>query len=149
MPNAIPLASLGVLLGENGHPDGHPTGGVFKLEAGNIGQPGNAGGNWDTHTIKFGILSRYGIVFVYRDGTNILMVSCSGIDEPEVEGRRVGHGRGDAGGGKRGSGGRGGRAKDAFLPMTGKKFMKKRHAEWKPTKIRNTYASHPPRDSRG
>ena len=39
MPDAIPLAGGGVFLGENGHPDGHPTGGVFKLESGNIGQP--------------------------------------------------------------------------------------------------------------
>ena len=32
MPNAVPLASVGILLGEDGHPDGHPTSGVLKLE---------------------------------------------------------------------------------------------------------------------
>ena len=100
MPNAIPLASLGILLGENGHPDGHPTGGVFKLGSGNVGQPGSSGGDWYTYTINFGSLMRYGIVFVYCDGTNILVISCSRINEPEIETLRVGHGRGDVGGGK-------------------------------------------------
>ena len=99
MSNAIPLASLGVLLGENSHPDGHSTGGVFKLGSENIGQPGSAGGDWHTYTIKFRRLMRYGIVFVYCDSANILMVFCSRVDKPEIETRRVGHGRGDAGGG--------------------------------------------------
>ena len=44
MPNAIPLASVGVLLGEGGNPDGHPAGGVFKLESENPGQPRSTGG---------------------------------------------------------------------------------------------------------
>lgn len=99
MPNAIPLASLGVLLGENSHPDGHPAGGVFKLGFGNIGQPGSAGSDWYTYTIKFGSLLSYGIVSVYRDGTNILMVFCSRIDKLEIDTRRVGHDRGNASGG--------------------------------------------------
>ena len=96
MPNAIPLASLWILLGENCHSDGHPTGGVFKLWLGNVGQSGSAGGDWYTYAIKFGRLLRYRIVFVYCDGTNVLVISCGRIDELEVETRRVGHGRGDA-----------------------------------------------------
>jgi hypothetical protein len=78
VPNAIPLASVGVLLGENGHPDGHPTGGVFELELESIGQSRSAGGDWDTYTIKFGSLFRYGIVFIDCDGTNILVVLAAG-----------------------------------------------------------------------
>lgn len=34
MPNAIPLASVLILLGEDSHPDSHSIGGVFELKLG-------------------------------------------------------------------------------------------------------------------
>ena len=45
MPNAIPLASGGILLGEHSYPDGHSTGGVLELELESIGWSRSAGGD--------------------------------------------------------------------------------------------------------
>ena len=39
MPNATPLSSVWILLGEHGYPYGHSTRGVFELGLGRIGQP--------------------------------------------------------------------------------------------------------------
>jgi len=97
MSNAIPLASVRVLLRESGYPDGHPIGGVFKLELESIGQSRPAGDDLDTYTINFGKLFRFGIAFIDRDGTGILMVSGSRIDKLESESCRVGHDSEDAG----------------------------------------------------
>lgn len=97
MPNAIPPASVRVFLGENSYPDGHTIGGMFKLVSESIGQPRSAGGDQDTYSIKFGIFIRFGIVFVDRDRTNILVVSGSREDELEIDSRWVGHDSEDAG----------------------------------------------------
>jgi hypothetical protein len=51
MPNAIPLAGGGVLLGEDGHSDCHAIGGVFELEWESVGQSRSAGSDQDTYTI--------------------------------------------------------------------------------------------------
>lgn len=129
MSNAIPLASVSVFLGEDGHPDGHSTGGVFKLGSENIGQLRSAGGDWDTYAIKFGSFFRFGIVFVDRDSTSILVVFCSRVDEFESEIHRAGHNR--EGTGERWTGGRmggeGGRRKLFYRRQ--EKIIRKRHAK--------------------
>jgi len=97
MPNAIPLASALVLLGEDSYSDGHSIGGVFKLELENVGQPRPVVDDLGTYTIKFGNLFRFGIAFMNRDGPSILVVSGSRIDELESESRRAGHDSENAG----------------------------------------------------
>jgi hypothetical protein len=97
MPNAIPLASVMVLLGKDGHPDGHSTVGVLKLELKNIGQQRSADSGCGTYTIKFRIFFRFGVVFVDGDGASILVIFGNRIDELESESRRAGHNREDVG----------------------------------------------------
>lgn len=50
MPNTVPLSIVGVLLGENGHPNGHSARGVFELEQESVCRSGSSGNDGGSHT---------------------------------------------------------------------------------------------------
>lgn len=93
MPDAIPLASSGILLGEDSYPDGHTTRGMFELELRESFSVKICRQRLvrTTNTVKFRSFIRFRVVFIDCDGTNILVVSGRGIGELEGGGRRVGH----------------------------------------------------------
>ena len=51
MPNAIPLPSVCILLGEHSYPYGHSARGVFELVLGGVCQPKIGDGDQDTYAV--------------------------------------------------------------------------------------------------